>query len=70
MQVVGSFASSSKCDRLPPNKENAACVNVVSKNCASVDGRKVMMYASHTTTVVSNFAPSKLALRRIPMGPA
>ena len=51
--MVGSVASSSKCYRLPPNKENAACVNVVSKNCASVDGRKVMMYASHTTTVVS-----------------
>ena len=51
--MVGSVASSSKCDRLPPNKENAACVNVVSKNCASVDGRKDMMYASHKTTVVS-----------------
>lgn len=51
--MVGSVASSSKCDRLLPNKENAACVNVVSKNCASVDGRKDMMYASHKTTVVS-----------------
>ena len=51
--MVGSVASSSKCYRLPPDKEKAACLNVISKNCASVDGRKVMMYASHKTTVVN-----------------
>ena len=46
--MVRSAASGSKCYRLLPDKENAACVNAVSKNCASVDGRKVMMYASRT----------------------
>ena len=46
--MVRSAASDSKCYRILPDKESTACVNVVSKNCASVDGRKVMMYASRT----------------------
>ena len=46
--MVRSAASGSKCYRLLPDKENTACVNVVSENCASVDGRKVMMYVSRT----------------------
>ena len=46
--MVRSAAPGSKCYRLLPDKENTACVNVVSENCASVDSRKVMMYASRT----------------------
>ena len=46
--MVRSAASGSKCYQLLPDNENTAFVNVVSENCASVDGRKVMIYASCT----------------------